>query len=59
MAKCVNCGGGRLTLSVSGETKKCGDCGCANLVVSSKHIAAAAKFEKLVSQGWPRQAQPK
>ena len=57
MSECVNCGGGRLKLSGSGETKKCGDCGCANLVVGSEHIAAAAKFKKLLGQGLPRQTQ--
>ena len=52
MAKCVNCGGRSLTLSQSGETRKCGDCGCANLVVCSEHIAAAAKFKRLMGTGY-------
>jgi hypothetical protein len=51
MAKCVNCGGGSLALSVSGETKKCRDCGCANLVVGDKHITAAAKFKRVLDNG--------
>ena len=53
MAKCVNCGGSKLTLSPSGETRRCRDCGCANLVVGREHISAAAKFERLREQGWP------
>jgi hypothetical protein len=53
MGKCVNCGGKSLKLSSSGETKKCGDCGCSNLVVRTEHVAAAARMQRLLASGWP------
>ena len=46
---CVNCGGGPLRLSASGETKKCGNCGCANLAVKREHYVAAIKAESLLT----------
>lgn len=53
MAKCVNCGGGRLKMLASGDFKRCQDCGCSNIVVRSEHIAAASSFKRLVENGWP------
>lgn len=53
MNKCVNCGSRRLTLTPSGEFKKCSDCGCSNIVARAEHIAAAAKMKGLLADGWP------
>lgn len=57
MDKCVNCGGSHLTLSMSGEAKKCRDCGCANLVVRREHVSAAFKTQRLLESGCPRRIQ--
>jgi len=53
MGKCVNCGGKHLKLSWSGETKKCADCGCSNLVITGEHVAAAISMQKRLAGGWP------
>ena len=52
MGKCVNCGGKSLRLSSSGETKKCSECRCSNLVIGAEHVAAAARMQKLLASGW-------
>ena len=53
MTKCVNCGGRSLTLTASGDFKKCADCGCSNIVVRPEHVAAASRMKSLLAGGWP------
>ncbi len=54
MNRCVNCGSRNLKITASGEFKKCGDCGCSNIIVGPEHVAAAAKVKRLLSKGWPK-----
>ena len=53
MRKCVNCSKRSVGKPNADGFARCRECGCSNIIPRTEDFEAAARFQSLLSRGWP------